>query len=433
MIATFIILLMSGRVSPIVALILTPLVFGLLAGFGASLGPMMLKGVLRLTPTAVMLAFAVLYFSIMVDAGLFDPLVRLVVHLVHGDPVRVVTGTAVLGLLVSLDGNGASSYIICVSAMLPLYRTMRIDVRVLASVLILAGAIGHIPPWGGSTARVASILGVDAAEVYISMIPTMLVGAASVIGMAYLFGLKQRAILGRVCVGEAAVTGQEDASPRAEAVFGDLKRPKMFLVNLALTIALLAGLLFNLVPLPILFMIAGAIALQLNYPSLNEQQQRISAHAPNIFKVAAFTFAAGIFLGVLEGTGMTDAMGAQVSRAMSPAVGPFLAPIAVGISLPFYYFTTNDVFFFSVLPVLTKAGAQYGISPVEMARASIIGVPLALLSPIAASTYVLAALVGIEYRQLQRVTFKWAGLLTLILLIAAVLTGVMPWRASLHH
>ena len=127
---------------------------------------------------------------------------------------------------------------------------------------------------------------------------------------------------------------------------------------------------------------------------------------------------------------MTEAMGAQVSGALSPQVGPYLAPIAVGLSLPFYYFTTNDVFFFSVLPVLTKAAAAYGISPVEMARASIIGVPLALLCPIAASTYVLAALVGIEYRQLQRVTFKWAALLTLVLLVAAILTGVMPWRAS---
>jgi CitMHS family citrate-Mg2+:H+ or citrate-Ca2+:H+ symporter len=33
-----------------------------------------------------MLTFAILFFGIMIDVGLFDPMVKLVVRIVHGDP-----------------------------------------------------------------------------------------------------------------------------------------------------------------------------------------------------------------------------------------------------------------------------------------------------------------------------------------------------------
>ncbi len=94
---------------------------------------MMLDGIRNLAPTGVMLMFAILYFGIMIDAGLFEPFVRRIVRVVHGDPVQIVIGTAVLALLVSLDGDGSTTYMITVAAMLPLYRRLGIrpiDARV---------------------------------------------------------------------------------------------------------------------------------------------------------------------------------------------------------------------------------------------------------------------------------------------------------------
>ena len=180
-------------------------------------------------------------------------------------------------------------------------------------------------------------------------------------------------------------------------------------------------------------MIASAVALQLNYPSLREQGDRIGAHASSIFKVASLTLAAGIFLGILTGSGMSDALGAQVARAVPQAVGPYLAPLTTVLAMPFYFFTSNDGFFFGVLPVLSKTAAQYGLTPVEMARASVVALPVNLLSPLAASTYVLVSLVGIEFGQLQRFAFKWTALLGLLVLCAAMLMGVVPWRALAVH
>ena len=429
MIATLMILLMGGRIGPVAILVLTPLVFGLLAGFGGDLGAMMLAGVQRLAPTAIMLAFAILFFNLMVDAGLFDPVVNLVVRAVRRDPVRVTVGTALLAMVVSLDGNGATTYIICVSAMKSLYRQMRLDPLILACLLVLGVAVGHFTPWAGPTARVSGLLGVNPTEVYVPLILPMLVGGVAVIGIAYLFGIRQRRFL-RCASGDVFPEADSGSSERSlQPAIDALKRPRLLWVNFALTVTLLVALVLNVLPLAILFMVASALALQINYPVGGIQMERIAAHAPSIVKVLSLTLSAGVFLGVLTGTGMSDSLGAHVTRIVPPEMGPYLASLTTVLAVPFYFFISNDGFFFGVLPVLTITAAEYGVTPLDIARAAVIGLPVNLLSPLAASTYVLVGLVGVELAELQRFAFKWAALLALVVLITALLMGVIPWRA----
>jgi CitMHS family citrate-Mg2+:H+ or citrate-Ca2+:H+ symporter len=430
MVAAFMALIMSGRVTAMVALIVTPILFGVLAGFDAELGPMMLEGVKALAPTGVMLAFAILYFGLMSDAGLFDPLVRLIVRIVHGDPVRVVAGSAVLALLVSMDGDGSTTYIICVSAMLPLYRRLGLDPLILACLLMLACGVTNITPWGGPTARAASALGLDAAEIFIPLVPAMLAGAASVIGLSVILGRAEARRLGRLSVG-GTHQPPADADLTEDLVrSNDLtERPKLILVNLALTVALLASLVAGLLPLPVLFMIATALALLINYPSPEAQKARIAAHAPNILPVIAVIFAAGIFTGVLNGTGMTDAMARSVVDVIPPALGPYMAPITALLSMPFTFFVSNDAFFFGILPILAEAAGHYGIAPAEMARAALTTQAVHLLSPLVPSTYLLVGLLGVDLGAHQRFTLKWAVLLSLVMLAAGVATAVIPFAA----
>ena len=426
MVATFMTLIMTGRVSALVGLILTPVVFGLLAGHGTDLGPMMLEGVKTLAPTGVMLAFAILFFGLMTDAGLFDPLVRLIVHLVQGDPVRIVVGSAVLALLVSLDGDGSTTYLICCAAMLPLYRRLGLNPLILACLLMLSCGVTNITPWGGPTARAAAALQLDAGDIFIPMIPAMLAGAGFVLGLAVILGRgERRRLAGRSAEGLDHATGpalMEDMLATNDAT----KRPKLILANLGLTGCLLAGLVLGILPLPVLFMIATALALLLNYPTLGEQKMRVAAHAPNILPVIALIFAAGIFTGILNGTGMTQAMAGSVTGLVPTGVGPYLAPITALLSMPFTFFLSNDAFYFGILPILNQAAAPYGISPVEMARAALTGQAVHLLSPLVPSTYLLVGLVQVELAQHQRFTLLWAIALSLVILVAGILTGVIP-------
>ena len=432
MVTTFMVLIMTERLSALLALILVPTVFALVAMVlfgptGPGLGAMMLAGVTALAPTGVMLVFAILFFGIMIDVGVFDPLIRAIVRAVHGDPVRILVGSALLALIVSLDGDGATTYMITTAAMLPLFRHLKMDVRMLACVVIMAGGVMNILPWGGPTARVISVLKLDAATVFVPLIPAMIATAAWVLFVAYRFGLKERARLALL----APDATDEDAAARAviandPASHVEARRPRLFWFNAALTATLLAALVAGVMPLPVLFMLAFAIAMGVNYPSLAEQRDRLSAHAGNALAVGGLVFAAGIFTGILSGTKMVDAMAATVTGAIPPAMGGYLAPITALLSAPFTFFISNDAFYYGMLPILAESGRAYGIAPAEIGRAALVGQQIHLLSPLVASTYLLVGFVGIELGEHQRFTLKWALGSCLVFGLVALLTGAFP-------
>ncbi len=454
MVVTFMTLIMARRLSPTVALIVIPILFALVAGFGSeNLGDMMLDGIKTLAPTGVMLMFAILYFGLMIDAGLFDPIVRRILALVGGDPLKVVIGTAALAAFVSLDGDGSTTYMIVTASMLPLYKRLNMDALNLTCVTILASGIMNLTPWGGPLARAASALRLEPQTIFVPLIPVMVVGVIGVIALAWHLGMAERRRLGTVELmppgrlvgaGSLSSAATTTASPRDDGFTNDglmenvallppeeaevaaLRRPKLLWFNGALTIGLLVALITGLLPLPVLFMVAFSIALVVNYPNLEEQRRRIAEHSTNVIAVVSLIFAAGIFTGILSGTGMVDAMSSSLLAIIPEAWGPYLAPITAIASMPLTFFISNDAFYFGVLPVVSEAASHYGISDAEMARASLIGQPVHLLSPLVASTYLLVGLAGVEFGDHQRFTIKWAVLICVLMLAASLLFGIFP-------
>ncbi|WER49080.1 CitMHS family transporter [Cupriavidus sp. WKF15] len=424
MIIVFMALIMTKRLSAMVALILVPIVFGLLAGFGIELGPMMLEGIKKLAPTGVMLMFAILYFGIMIDAGLFDPAVRVILRLVGNDPTKIVIGTFVLATVVSLDGDGSTTYMITCAAMLPLYKRLGLSRLVLACVIMMAGGLMNILPWGGPTARAASSLGVDVGQLFVPMILPMIVTGIWGIFVAGLLGRREKTRLGALALQQAGAPA--DDAPAVTASNPTTSRPRLLWFNFALTVALMALLIHGAIPLQVLFMVASAIALMVNYPNMQDQKERIAEHAGNIVPVVSLIFAAGIFVGILSGTKMVDAIAASVIAGLPNWLEPYLAVVTAVLSVPFTFFISNDAFYFGILPILAKAGAVHGITAAELGRASLIGQQVHLLSPLVASTYLLVGLAEVEFGDHQRYTLLWALSAAVVMLAACIVFGVIP-------
>ncbi|MFC3943748.1 citrate transporter [Pseudomonas gingeri NCPPB 3146 = LMG 5327] len=426
MVICFMFLIMTKRLSALIALILIPIVFALIGGFYTGLGGMMLDGVKTLAPTGVMLTFSILYFGIMIDAGLFDGLVRFILKLVKGDPLKVLVGTAVLTMLVSLDGDSSTTYMIACAAFLPLYQRLGMNVLGMTCLVNIASGIMNISPWGGPTARAAAALHVDAMEIFLPMIPGMLIGAACLVFTAVILGRKERARLGIIHLDDFHNGSMALGHGSAEECEGN-RRPKMFWPNLILTLALIACLIAGAMPIQILFMVGFAIAIMLNYPKIEEQKARIAAHAANVLAVTAVIFAAGIFTGILSGTGMVDSMAKSLLHVIPPSFGPFLAVFTALVSMPFTFFMSNDAFYFGILPVIAQTAVQYGITPLEIARASVVGQPVHLLSPLVPSLYLLVALAEVDLGDHQRFALKWAILASFGLLVGGLLFGAFPF------
>lgn len=417
LVAVFTALIMSGRLAPAPALVLTPLVFGLMAGHGTDMGPMILEGLREVAPTGVMLLFAILTFGILTDAGLFDPLVRLIVRRAGGDPLKVSLGAAALAAVISLDGDGSTTYLITCAAMLPLYRRLGMNPLHLACLLMLVSGVMNLSPWGGPTGRAAAALGLDVTAVFLPLLPAMGAGLFAVFALATALGLAERRRLG-VLEGPALAPDEEDRqAPRLR-----------YALNLLILAALMAGLIapafgIKTLPLPVLMMTAFALALTLNHPRRADQAEKIAAHAPAALSVAALIFAAGVLTGVMKGTGMVDGMSAALVAAIPEALGPHLAPAVAAASLPGTFFLSNDAFYFGMLPVLAEAGAAHGIAPEAMARAALMGQPFHLLSPLVPSTWLLVGLIRVEMGAHQRFTALPAAGVCLAMALAAMATG----------
>jgi CitMHS family citrate-Mg2+:H+ or citrate-Ca2+:H+ symporter len=334
----------------------------------------------------------------------------------------------------------------------------------MTGVAATANGVMNTLPWGGPTARAATALKVNATDIFVPMIPALGVGLLCVFALAYVLGRRERKRLGhlsldsldetaevtetvtadeKVLVGAGAGAGSggtggdraAGAAPSYRAEDGETftgldpnratLRPKLYWFNALLTVVLLTAMIMEWLPIPVLFILAAALALTVNYPHMPDQKARIGAHAENVLNVSGMVFAAAVFTGVLQGTGMVDHMAEWVVGGIPDWMGPHMALVTGVLSIPFTYFMSNDGFYFGIVPVLAEAGNAHGVSTLEIARASLVGQPLHMSSPLVPAVYVLVGMAKVEFGDHTRFTVKWAALTALVVLGAGLLFGIV--------
>lgn len=379
---------------------------------------MMLAGIKQVSPTGILLVFAVLYFAVMLDAGLFDPVVAFIIKQVKGDPLKVVVGTAILTMIVHLDGDGTATFMIVISAFLPIYKELNMSRTVLAGIVALSVGPLHLVPWSGTSARAIATLNSTAPEIFNPNIPAILGGIVWVLIVAYVLGKRERKRLGIV---QLNYNHHESLTAEQKS----LRRPKLILLNAILTISLIVVLVKGWVPTPVLFLVASMIALLINYPKLKDQQKVLKSHGANIFMVSSMIFAAGIFSGILTGSKMIDAMAIALVNLI-PESNANLLPLLTAItSMPSSLLFTPDAYYFGVVPVLSETAQHFNIDHLEIGRAALLGQMTVgfPLSPLTASTFLLIGLCEVDLGDHQKFIFKWAMGTTLVMTLVALLTG----------
>lgn len=414
------VLVIGKRTSPVIALILIPVITGLLAGFWNELPSLIASGLLSIAPTGLMFVFAILFFGILMDAGTFDPIIDRLLAFAGNDPVKIAIATAVLAMLIHLDGSGAVTFLIAVPAMTPVYDRMKMSRLTLASIVALAAGTMNILPWGGPTLRASTSLNIAVTELFNPLLIPVLVGLVCVLVISYYFGLQERKKINPNGI-------IESESNQVSSQKKELSRPKLFWFNVICVILTISCIIFNFAPPHIVFMIAFAIALLVNYPKVSQQRERIDAHAKEAMLMASILFAAGCFTGILKGTGMTEAMAAEVVNLIPNYVGKQI-PLLTGIfAMPASLLFDPDSFYFGILPLLSTTAEHFQASGIEVGRAAILGQMTTgfAVSPLTGSTFLLIGLAGVELGDHQKKTIPWAFLVTLIMLVVSVIIGAI--------
>ena len=446
MMVVFMYVIMKKKMSPFTALVLIPLAFALVAVLtgvvqDVNIGTLVRQGLFgndskdKLTKingtaeTGVMLLFAILYFSLMLDSGLFDPITNKMIRYAKGDPMKVLVATAIVAAAVSMNGDGTTTTLICCSAFVPIYKKLDMKLMNLGVLVILQNTIMNLLPWGGPTARAMSVLGVEA-DILGYLAPGMVLSILYVIFfVARGMGKKERARLG---IKELTDAELDELTTISDPEVLAIRRPQNFWINAVMTIVLIGWLVagssikaIEVKPV-VLFLIGTGLAMMINYPDLKSQSKRIGENAGDAVQVVLLVFGAGVFMGLFQGTGMAKALTDSIVHIIPQQLAGFWSLIIALISVPGTFFLTNDGFYYGVLIPFAEIGRQYGFTDMQMALASLMGQAFHLLSPLVAFIYLLLRLTGLDMGEWQRESAKYAAVVFVIFVVTIILMGHMP-------
>ena len=415
--------ILTKKMSPLVALITIPIVAALIGGFGMETSKFIVAGITNIAPVAGMFVFAILFFGIVTDAGMLDPVISGILRVVGSRPSRIVPGTALLALLIHLDGSGAVTFLVTIPAMLPLYTRLGIDRRILACVASLAAGVNFLP-WTGPMIRASAALHIPVSDIFMPLIPVQLIGLAFVFGVAYYLGRKEEIRLGLTAGAPAGFVQMHELTDAEQAI----RRPKNFWINIVLTVIVLGVMISGKVDPVVMFMIGVVLALMINYPNADMQRARIDAHAKAALLMASILFAAGVFTGIMNKSGMLSAMAKTAVGFVPPEMASHIPAVLGVLSMPLSMLFDPDSFYFGVLPVVAEVSKMLGVEPIQVAQAALLGQMTTgfPVSPLTPATFLVAGLAGIDLADHQKYTFKYLFAASIVMTISCIVLGIFP-------
>lgn len=433
-VAAILVLILTGRTSPVAAFILIPVIAALCIGVSVTdIGKFAGTGITAVSTTALLFLFAIAFFGIMRTRGIFDPLVSGVLAATREDPLWVCVATVVVASCVHLDGIGASTFLITIPAFLGVYDRLGMSRLVLACLTGLSAGVMNVVPWGGTTARAASALDLDPVQLWHDLIPIQILGIVLIGGLAVFFGLRQRKTAQPDDEDASSAAGDEPEQAETETrrSEGDtalsVKHP-LYWVNVALIIAAIGALLADVLAPHIVFAIALGLALVVNYSTAETQMERMVHHAREAMPMVLILVAAGVFLGIITGSGMLDAVGDSLIAAVPEPAHKWLH-IGIGaFGVPVGMVFGPDPYCFGIVPIVNEVTAQAGVAPADVAKAMLVADSAGFtVSPAVPSAFLLAGLAKVSFIKHVRFTFGPALALGIILSLSALALGVVAW------
>lgn len=387
------------------------------------MGDFIKAGVADVHGTAALFIFSVMFFGIMTDVGMFDRVINALMSKVGNNVVGVALMTCVIAMIGHLDGGGASTFLITIPAMLPVYKRLHMRRTTLLLICVTAMGVMNLMPWGGPTMRAASVLSMEANDLWRQLMPMQAVGIIIAVATAVFWGFVEKK---RITATGGEVLEETAAAEETAETNSELARPQFFIFNILLTLVVIVCLVFLPVPSYYIFMVGCVLALFVNYSGAKLQNRIIKSHSGPALMMASTILAAGVFLGVLEQSGIMDHMANVLASFIPAPMGRFLPLIIGALSVPLTLLFCTDSYFYGLLPVLVSIGNAFGVNPVHTAIAMVVCRNCAtFISPVVPATFLGVGLAGVEIKDHIKNSFFWIWGVSLVCLLSGLIFGVI--------
>ena len=423
MVLVLIICLIKKIVIPPIAFILLPTIAALVAGFDPlAVNKFAASGISKMVSTVSLFVFSISFFSLMSDQGVFDPVVNFLIKKAGTNVTLVLLATAAVAVIGHLDGSGATTFIITITAMLPLFKKLKMDNRALMMLVCVAIGVMNVCPWGGPTIRAATVLETDPNILWHRLLPVQGFMLFITFVVAFLqSGIQKRRIkkLGLTADDSAVEAAAEDKGPKVST----LLQWYNFIIVVAVIVVLMVGWLNPAYT----FMLALALTLPFNIKSLKEQNGKLKNYGVAAMSMVVTLFAAGIFTGVLSGTGMLNAMASAVVTIIPPDLGRYTHFIVACFAVPLIMCLGTDSFYFGLLPVVVGIASQFGVNPQDVACVLLVAENVGvMISPLSPAMYLGLGLLEIDVGEHIKYSLVWIWSVSILAIAACIVLGVTP-------
>ncbi len=418
------VVLLKNKMSTLLAFTVIPLIAAILAGGDpSSIGQWISKGISKTYSITLMMLFSLPYFMLLADVGVFDDIVKAIMKRVKISAPVICVLTVIVACICELDGSITSVFLITVPLMLPLYEKFGIDKRILPFLICIAILTMCNTPWNPKILRAATLLDMDNAStaVFLKLVPIQIFMIVLLIGVALFFGIKQK----KNHEGEVQISNEELLAQFKDT---DLTRHNMLAFNLILTVFLIFCLIvFEDIPQYYVFAFGLVIALQANFKDLKQQTKLLKKYASSLFPVAPAVLLSGVVVGVMQESGMLDAMVQALMAIVPSALGPYLYIVIALFSTPLMLLFTNDTWFYALMPLVGAFSAQYGVPMITVVVTLFMNFG-SMISVIAQpQLYIATDLDGITLDEHIKFTFWKLWAINIVVVLFGVVTGVfMP-------
>ena len=381
--------LIKEKLSPPVAFILLPVIAAVIAGFNVEeISGFVATGLSTMLETAVLFIFSISYFTLMSEAGLFDPIINFLIKKVGKSVTTILFAVVMTTMVAHLDGSGATTFLIVVPAFLPICKKLKVRPEALLSAICGMYAVMNIVPWGGPTIRAASVINVEVSDLYKIILPAVAVMVVLAFVIAFLVARIE--IHHGAGVPEGGIILEDKDEKRSETENSRKKGKGLYIFNMLLTLVMLFLLFVDVgLPLHFIFMVAFCIALTVNFPKVSDQTKQLKSYASSAMVMTMTLFSVGIFMGVIKDSGMVEAMATAIVNALPAGIAPHMHWFMALFSVPLIMILGTDAFYYALLPIILGVVQQFGISAESVAATFLLtatyGTPI---SPSVAAVYV---------------------------------------------